>query len=254
MRTFKVVLLLITLPLIIIACSKNENGDEDPFKCNFNVDTLDFTFGIDHRNPEKYIVPGAQSDLSSENFEMVRNAIGTPSHTIYGAKVVCQWINQNFTFDNAGGAMAGLNTVDELFEIKAFYGCHSLALIISSVLRGFGIPAVMIETVDVKWGYDYRNGFVDYFRGHVMSEVYINNKWILLDNNGSYVDEYDYANPYITGKDPSLWGFFVFAKGVDIWDYRSGDDSFTDDALLHFSSNIHCYEDLFYTTDYEWNR
>jgi len=34
---------------------------------------------------------------------------------------VCQWINQNCEFEDAGGAMAGKNTVDEFYEIKTFY-------------------------------------------------------------------------------------------------------------------------------------
>ena len=254
MRNLKLLLLLITLPLIIINCSKYNEEDNNPSKCDFIVDTMDFTFGIDYDHPEKYLIPGAQSGLSEKNIELVRKTIGTPNNTIVGIKQVCFWINQYFTFDNAGGALAGINTVDELFELKKFYGCHSLALIISSVLREFGFPAVMIETVDVKWCYDYRNGSVDYFKGHVMSEVYINNKWVLFDNDGSHVEDYDCTNPYISGNNHFEWGFFIFAKGVDIWDYKGSDETFTDDALLHFSSNIHCYEDFFYTTDYKWRR
>ncbi len=226
---------------------------EDPSICKFDADTIDFTFGLDYDHPEKYLIPGEQSDLSVANLEMVRSAVGTPDADIGDILQVCHWINQNFTYEDAGGAMAGVNTVDELFENKTFYGCHSLALIISSVLREFGIPAVMIETADVQWGYDFRSGSVEYFAGHVMSEVYLNDKWILLDNNCTYVDEYDYTNPYISMTYSNQGGLFVFAKGVDIWDYSGGDDSFTDEKMLDFSYNIHCYEDLFNTADYEWN-
>lgn len=226
---------------------------EDPSVCKFDVDTMDFTFGIDYDDPAKYLVPGEESDLSDDNLKIVRDAIGTPSANIDGIMQVCHWINQNFTFSNAGGAMAGENTVDELFEIRTFYGCHSLALIISSVLREFGFPAVMIETADVQWGYDFRAGTVDYFAGHVMSEIYVNNKWILLDNNCTYVSEYDCTNPFISMEYSNQGGLFVFAKGVDIWDYRGGNELLTDEKLLDFSNNVHCYEDLFNTTDYDWN-
>ena len=226
---------------------------EDPSVCKFDVDTMDFTFGIDYDDPAKYLVSGEESDLSDDNLKIVRDAIGTPSANIDGIMQVCHWINQNFTFSNAGGAMAGENTIDELFEIRTFYGCHSQALIISSVLREFGFPAVMIETADVQWGYDFRAGTVDYFAGHVMSEVYVDNKWILLDNNCTYVSEYDCTNPFISMEYSNQGGLFVFAKGVDIWDYRGGNDLLTDEKLLDFSNNIHCYEDLFYTVDYEWD-
>ncbi len=53
--------------------------------------------------------------------------------------------------------MIGENTVDELFEIKTFYGCHSLALIISSSLRELGFASIMIETADIDWAYTEKN-------------------------------------------------------------------------------------------------
>lgn len=250
-NSFRFSLLLITLILLITTCSRDDN--ENPNECDINIDSLDFTFDIDYSHPEIYLIPGEQSDLSAENLALVRNAIGIPSTDIDGILKVCHWINQNFTFKNAGGNMAGVNTVNELFEVKTFYGCHSLALIISSVLREFGIPAVMIETADVQWAYDYRSGSIEYFSGHVMSEVYINNKWILLDNNCTYVNEYDYTNPYISVMNSNEKGLFVFAKGVDIWDYRGTDSSFTYEKMIDFSNNIQCYEDLLFTVDYEWN-
>jgi len=259
MRALRFSFFFIILILLIANCSRDENGNPDegkngnPDECNINVDSLDFTFGIDYNHPEKYLMPGSQSDLSNENYELVQNAIGIPSDDIDAILHVCHWINQNFTFENAGGNMAGVNTVDELFEVKTFYGCHSLALIISSVLREFGIPAVMIETADVQWGYDYRSVSIDYFAGHVMSEVFINGQWILLDNNCTYVNEYDYANPYISVMNSNEKGLFVFAKGVDIWDYRGNDDSFTYEKMIDFSNNIQCYEDIFFTVEYEWD-
>jgi len=150
--------------------------------------------------------------------------------------------------------MAGLNTVDELFEIKTFYGCHSLSLIISSVLREFGFPAVMIETAGVSWGYDYNDGNIHYFSGHVMSEIYIESKWILLDNNCTYVEEYDPMNPYISATNTmERTGYFVFAKGIDIWDYSGHDDSFTYNEMIKFSENIYCFEDMFDSVNYNWN-
>jgi hypothetical protein len=249
--SYKISVGFVFLVLFIITCNKDKN--EDPFECNFNIDTLDFTFGIDYDNPENYLIPGEQSDLSEEYSELLSNDIDTPVTDIEGVLQVCHWINRNFTFEDAGGNMAGVNSVDELFEIKTFYGCHSLALLISSVLREYGIPAVMIETADIQWAYDYKEGSVDYFRGHVMSEVYINNTWILLDNNCTYVSDYDPGNPYIPVMNPNEKGLFVFAKGVDIWDYRGNNSSFTHDKMTDFSNNIYCYEDLFYTTNYKWN-
>ena len=217
-----------------------------------DIDTIDFSFGIDYTDTLKYMVPGEQSNLNDIYLEEIRNAIGTPENSIEGILSVCQWVNQNFTFQNAGGAMIGKNTVDELFEIKTYYGCHSTALIISSILREFGFPAIMIETADVQWGYSYNAGNVQHFSGHVMSEVYVENKWILLDNNGTYVEEYNSMIPFIPSPYNSTESYFVFAKGIDIWAYTSKYESFTHDKLVYFSDNIYCFEEMFNTVSYNW--
>ncbi|HOP02856.1 MAG TPA: hypothetical protein PL017_05160 [Tenuifilaceae bacterium] len=250
MKTFRTISYVLIISLFLFSC---DLGDLfDPYDCNVDIDELDFTFGIDYSHPEVYLVPGEQSDLTNENFEAVTSAVGTSVEDIDDVLRVCHWINQNFTFENAGGSMAGVNTADELFEIRTFYGCHSLALIISSVLRKYGVPAVMIETADIQWAYDYRDGATDYFKGHVMSEIFLNGSWILLDNNCTYVDEYQYDNPYISVQNPDEKGLFVFAKGVDIWDYRNGNDNFTYDKMIDFSANLSCYDELFYTVTYTW--
>jgi hypothetical protein len=254
-KTFWILVFIPVLLLFFINCSRNKNeidADEIIYECTVDIDTIDFTFGIDYDNPEKYLIPGEQSNLSDENFEKIKNAIGTINSDIQGILKVCNWINQHFTFENAGGNMAGKNTVDELFTAKTFYGCHSLALIISSILRKYGIPAVMIETADIQWAYEYRTGSIEYFAGHVMSEVFLNNQWILLDNNCTYVLEYEHKNPFVPVINPNEKGMFVFAKGTDIWDYRNNNDSYTYDKLIDFSKNLVCYEELFYTVDYTW--
>ena len=252
-RVLKSFFLISLIIFHISSCNKDDDLTALPYECKYDIDTIDFTYGIDYANPDKYLIPGEQSDLSTKNLEQVRSAIGTPNADIDGVLKVCHWVNQKFNFENAGGNMAGVNTVDELFEIKTFYGCHSQALIISSILREFGIPTIMIETADVQWAYDYRSGNIEHFAGHVLSEVYINNQWILFDNNCTYVMEYDNTNPYISSMNLSEKGLFVFAKGIDIWDYRGTDMSFTYEQLINFSNNLNCYEDLFYTVNYKWN-
>ena len=178
--------------------------------------------------------------------------MGAPLDNMAYVLEICQWINQNFTFENAGGAMIGIPTIDELFESRTFYGCHSQALLVSGILRELGFPAVMIETFDIQWAYDYHAGKTDSFAGHVMSEIFVEDKWILLDNDGSYVDEYEYSDPFISTRFTSK-GLFVFAKGLDTWDYSGKDESFTHERLIFFSDNIYCFEDMFNTVDYDWN-
>lgn len=225
----------------------------DPaLNCGFSTDTIDFTFGIEYDDPNLYLIPGEQSDLSDIYVDEVIDAIGTPSNDLSGVLKVCHWVNQNFTWEDAGGGMIGKVTVDELFEVRKFYGCHSLALLISSIVREFGTPALLVETADVQWAYDYYNNEINHFAGHVMSEIFVGGKWILFDNNCTYVEEYDYENPYISLRHDPGNGLFVFAKGVDTWDYTDKDENFTHEQMIYFSENVYCFEDLFYKVVYEW--
>jgi len=251
MKHFIILILISAFVLLFITCKTSKNTEISE-ECAFDIDTLDFSFGIDYEEPEKYLIPGEESDLSDSFLLEIQNTMGIPTNNIAGILLVCHWVNQNFIFENAGGAMIGINTVDELYKIKKFYGCHSLALIISSILREFGFPAVMIETTDVQWAYDFNEGSINYFAGHVMSEIFINGKWILLDNNCTYIANYDTMNPFISQMTEPNNGYFVFAKGIDIWDYNGHDESFTHDKMLDFSNNITCYEKLLYSVTYSW--
>jgi len=97
MKAFRILILFTVIPLLLIACSKESEPVVNK-ECNIDIDSIDFSFGIDYYDKEKYLIPG----------EEVRSAIGTPGNDIEGILLVCHWINQNFTFDNAGGAMADL--------------------------------------------------------------------------------------------------------------------------------------------------
>jgi len=242
-----------TLILLSIACSKNRINEPNK-ECMISIDTIDFTFGIDYTDTLAYLNPGEQSDLDSIFLEEVSNSIGTPENKIEDILKVCHWMNQNFTFENAGGGMIGEVNVNDLFELKKFYGCHSAALIISSIIRSFGFPTIMVETFDVQWAFDYHDDKIQNFAGHVMSEIYVENKWILLDNNCMYVEEYDPRDPYISVVGHPTDEYFVFAKGLDTWDYSGGDDSFTHNQLIFFSENIYCFEEMFGTILYDWSR
>ena len=224
--------------------------------CNLNMENFDYSFGIEYDNHEKYLVPGEQSDLNDTYLEEIRSVIGTPEQNIAGIKTVCHWFNQNFTFTNAGGSIIGKKTVDELYESKTFYGCHSAALVISSVLREFGFPAVMIETASIVWANKCNNGTDQGFVGHVMTEVYVSDKWILLDNNCTYVENYDWMNPFISTMDQDYFyykqGLLTYAKGVDIWDYGVRDESDTHEKMINFANNIDCFKDLFNSVNYIW--
>ena len=250
MKPARITVLLTFLLLLLCNCSRDSEPEVEQ-ECQIDISIYDYTFGINHDDPGPFLIPGEQSNLTPFYRQEIREAVGDPEDSIVYILKLCDWVNQNFTFENAGGGMIGIPTVNELFEAKTFYGCHSEALLISSIIRAFGFPAVMIETADVQWAYDYHEGRTESFAGHVMSEILVEGKWILLDNNGSYVEEYDPRDPFISTRFPSR-GLFVFAKGIDTWDYSGRDENFTYDKLIFFSDNIYCFEEMFNTNDYDW--
>lgn len=247
--------ILIMILAIIFSCTKKDKNLETT--CKLTMENYDYSYGIEYNNPEKYLAPGEQSDLDDTYLEEIRSITGTPEQSIAGIKTVCHWFNQNFTFSNAGGSMIGKKTVDELYESKTFYGCHSAALVISSVLREFGFPAVMIETASILWAYEYNEGAAQGFVGHVMTEVYVSDNWILLDNNCTYVEDYDCMNPFISAMDQDFYyykqGLFTYTKGIDTWDYSVRDESDTHEKMINFANNIDCFKDIFNSVNYYWS-
>ncbi len=252
-------ILLLWIPLAaILSCNPNQNNindnnKTDDYPCNLNMENYDFSFGIEYDKPEKYLIPGEQSDLEETYFEELTTIFGTTEKTISTIMNICNWFNQSFSFSDEGGNMIGKKTVNELYKDKIYYGCHSAALVISSILREFGFPSVMIETASIDWAYDYNDNPNQGFRGHVMTEVYVEDKWILLDNNCQYVEDYNCMNPFIPAAGNNYQGLFVYAKGIDIWDYGVKDASDTHNMMINFADNLGCFEEHFNTVNYFWD-
>ena len=108
MKTYNSYLFLIAVLLLFFSCKKKDTEEV----CEINIDTIDFSFGIDYKNTHKYLIPGEESDLSEVYLVEIRNAVGIPGNSIDSILLVCHWINRNFSYENAGGSMTGVNTAD----------------------------------------------------------------------------------------------------------------------------------------------
>lgn len=247
--------MLIAVSLLLGGCSEHEPVPVS--RCERYLDLYDPTFGIDRTNPSDYLIPGAQSDLDSSYFQQVKNSLGEVAITVQGAKSVAYWVGQHFTFVNKGGSMIGVLTVDQHFEKMEFYGCHSQALIISSILRSYGFPSLLVETASVKWAKDYAIDPNTPFIGHVMTEVCIQGQWMLLDNNGAIVQVYEYDTPFIdtrtsTLSQPAPEGLFAIGKGLDHWDYGVTGSWDTHELMVGYSMYDDCLESYTEDLDYLW--
>jgi hypothetical protein len=53
-------------------------AEKETKECLINIDTIDFTFGIEYMHPEQYLVQGEQSEIDSLHLDEIRSSLGDP--------------------------------------------------------------------------------------------------------------------------------------------------------------------------------
>ena len=171
---------------------------------------------VDYAEPAKYLDPGPQSVLSKEVQTFIHNELEAIPQTIEGVLQIQQLFVDHFS---SGGIDDPRLTADDFIRLRQFSGCTEAALILSAVLRELEYPSVYIVTVDVPTAQESELGR-GISRGHQMVEVFVEDKWILLDDWGGYTVGYDPHNPFIIRHygDGSVDKGFVVSKGRDAWE------------------------------------
>lgn len=179
------------------------------------------TWNVDYDHPEKYLVPGEQSRISSEQtISWLKTKFGQ-GRGMEGLRDLYIWTSQDFFHYSAGGRNIGKLTIDQLLDTKNSSGCHDDGLVFSAVARYLGYPTIMVESVGLTYAERFQAGNRSDTVGHVFVEVYLTSKWILVDSTtGEYIEEYQTSNPLIPIKKPPIErGFFAILKGRDTWEY-----------------------------------
>lgn len=179
-------------------------------------------FGIDYTDPEQYLEQGEQSRISDPS---VLDELRTDERSISHLGEIYRWLKSDFTAYSAGGKTIGVVTVDQLLNERRLGGCHDHGLVYAAVVRELGYPALMARTSSIAWVKRFQAGEEGPVVGHVFVEVYLNDKWVLIDStNGWYVEVgYDPSNPIIplkgriAGSSDETYGFHVERKGIDTW-------------------------------------
>ena len=200
--------------------SKPEDGasgspDSQPGSENFFWET--YKSEIDYGNPDLYLASGSQSKLNERYFNEINEQIVIEGNDVKGVGTIFGWKQSYFDTYSAGGRFIGKITVNQIMEKKALSGCHDHGLVLVSILRKYGFPAIMVDAAGIQWALDYSGGKREGFSGHVFAEVYVKDRWILIDStSGRYIENYDPDNPVIPitnsveGK-----GYFALFKGLD---------------------------------------
>ena len=109
----------------------------------------------------------------------------------------------------------------------------------------------MIETASTQWIDDYNNHLTQSYAGHVMVEAFVEDQWILVENNGTYVDNYDPYNPYIFYHYQSD-GLLTYAKGLDMWDYGVYSNTDTHNKMIATAGIVDCFQEYIGSNNYNW--
>ncbi len=181
-------------------------------------------FGIDYGQPNKYAAQGEQTRLSNPT---IVDTLRRRDQYVDHMGEIYQWIQRGFKPYSAGGSTIGVATTDQLMIERRLGGCHDWGLVFATIARELGYPTVMVDTASIAWAKNYMSGQRGGFVGHVFVEVFVVDKWILMDStNNWYIDNnYDPANPVIplkgaiAGPGAETDGFYVMRKGIDTWGY-----------------------------------
>ncbi len=94
-------------------------------------------------------------------------------------------------------------TASEIIESKKLTGCTDYTLVFTALMRANGISTKYIETIRDSW---LEKGDLGSLEGHVFSEVFIDEKWYIVDPQMAIIKAW-------YGK-----RFHVIGEGMDSWD------------------------------------
>ena len=79
-------------------------------------------------------------------------------------------------------------TAEQIIE-QGLTGCTDYGLVFAALARYKGIPAVFLQAANIDWIKDLKanNENANFIRGHILIEVFIGDKWYLVDSTSGDV-------------------------------------------------------------------
>lgn len=151
---------------------------------------------------EQYLNQGSQTK-TTENIKEIANSFNEQGINLVFE--ILTWLHRNLRLETDQDIKKEVfrkRTAEEIIESKFATGCTDWALAFIVLSRAKEIPTKYIETIRRKW---LEQGEDDLIEGHIFAEVYINNRWYIVDPEQAVIrDWYD------------RW--IIFDKGLDSWD------------------------------------
>jgi transglutaminase-like putative cysteine protease len=178
------------------------------------MDAVDFSRYTDDTLPAEtsvWLRPSKQSAPGSTIVDAASKIDGdTRRHRVYQ---VVDYIWRNFRYDRGLNSAMLARTAEQLFQDKALGGCADYALAEAALFRAAGVPARLVLTANVGWMNRFRTNELAMTTGHVFIEVFLENKWYLVDPT------FRLLYPHYDGASKSYpRGEYFVARGQDFWE------------------------------------
>ncbi len=178
--------------------------------------------GRDQPLPEETLVylRGSRQSVMTPAIQAIAGQLQADTRRERMLKAV-DYIWTHFRYENREAHLSFTRAADELFQSQVLGGCSDFALVQSVLFRALGIPARLVITADIDWMEKYKENNLYMTRGHVFIEVFLENRWYLVDTayRTVYLDYQVFQKSYPRNL------FFCF-RTIDYWDIgiKSVDD------------------------------
>jgi hypothetical protein len=164
---------------------------------------------IDYAHPEKYVAPNAGAGNPARLATIVGQLGGQSDDDKLLS--ISRWLHDHVR-QHDDGTRYHWRSTDDLLDEGTVSGCADFALLYGSLARAAGIATVWVQTMDPNWIREFaRLGeHVSSFRGHVFLEVFVRQKWALLNPTEAMLyDDYDPRQHLLPGD------YWAYDKGSD---------------------------------------
>lgn len=185
--------------LLLIRAAGAGDAELEPPKPSFDrinyATPQAYLFLNDHIGTREQVMKVAaliKGDTPEEKLEAISEWI--ENHLKYNAKAFAEW--RNFDQMVADGDQGG---------------CANYSVVFGALTRACGIPTVWVKTLEIEWITKFRKtGATGNWNGHVFLEVYINGRWMLLNDTDMLLyEDYNPKTRIFPG------GFYAYDKGGD---------------------------------------
>jgi hypothetical protein len=165
---------------------------------------------IDYSHPDAYLPLDAHFGDKDHILKVAAAISGkTPEEKLVS---IYHWIHSNLVYK--ADAPYEWRDFDRLVRDGNYGGCADYSVVFGSLARACGIPTVWIKTLDADWIRDFKTrGIEGSWSGHVFLEVFLHNRWVLLDDTQLVLyEDYDPKMRILPGNR------YAYSKGGDPYD------------------------------------